>query len=117
MVSDSTVDLSIILTSRNDDHGDRPLRRLQAMIDNLVFHAARLRPRWELVLVEWKTEQGLKPWIQRPEESCAGEGTGQGANRIELALAQIDQHGTGTHAGDGPADAEDYAPHGGAAIE
>ena len=53
MVSDSTVDLSIILTSRNDDHGDRPLRRLQAMIDNLVFHAARLRPRWELVLVEW----------------------------------------------------------------
>ena len=53
MVPDSTVDLSIILTSRNDDHGDRPLRRLQAMIDNLAFHAARLRPRWELVLVEW----------------------------------------------------------------
>ena len=47
------IDLSFILTSRNDDHGDQPLKRLQAMIDNLAFHAKRLKARWEMVLVEW----------------------------------------------------------------
>ncbi len=53
MVPNSTVDLSIILTSRNDDHGEKPLQRLQAMIDNIAYHSARLKPQWELVLVEW----------------------------------------------------------------
>lgn len=48
-----TIDLSFILTSRNDDHGDQPLKRLQAMIDNLAYHAKRLKARWEMVLVEW----------------------------------------------------------------
>jgi len=46
-------DLSIIITTRNDDHGDQPLTRLQAMIDNLVWHSKRLGARWELIIVEW----------------------------------------------------------------
>ncbi len=46
-------DLSIVITTRNDDHGDQPLVRLQAMVDNLAWHARRLSARWELILVEW----------------------------------------------------------------
>lgn len=51
--SATTIDLSFILTSRNDNHGDQPLKRLQAMIDNIAYHAKRLKARWEIVIVEW----------------------------------------------------------------
>lgn len=56
----ANIDLSFIITSRNDDHGDQPLKRLQAMIDNLAYHAKRLKARWEIVLVEWN------PPVDRP---------------------------------------------------
>lgn len=53
-------DLSIIITTRNDDHGENPLGRLQAMLDNLAWHAQKFSARWEFIIVEWN------PPVDRP---------------------------------------------------
>ena len=45
--------LTLVLPSRNDDHGGDMLRRMQAAVDGILFHLERLRIDSELILVEW----------------------------------------------------------------
>lgn len=62
--SQVTLDLSIIITTRNDDHGENPLGRLQAMVDNLAWHAQKLNARWEFLIVEWNPPED-KPSLSK----------------------------------------------------
>ncbi len=45
--------LSVVATSRNDDHGGRLLERMQVFVDGLIEQCRRHRLDAELVLVEW----------------------------------------------------------------
>lgn len=45
--------LSVVATSRNDDHGGSLLRRMQLFVDGLVEQCRRHRLAAELILVEW----------------------------------------------------------------
>lgn len=45
--------LSIVVTSRNDNHGESMLRRMQTFINALVAQAKRHQVPCELVIVEW----------------------------------------------------------------
>jgi hypothetical protein len=47
------VHLSVVATSRNDDHGGSLLARMQHFVDGLVEQARRHRLAVELILVEW----------------------------------------------------------------
>ena len=49
--------LSIVVTSRNDDHGGRLLHRMQVFLNGLLDQAARHRLRCELIIVEWNPPQ------------------------------------------------------------
>jgi hypothetical protein len=52
--------LSIVATSRNDDHGGNLIGRMQAFADNLSELSARYKAAIELVIVEWNPP-GDKP--------------------------------------------------------
>src|SRR5437762_13916644 len=45
--------LSVVVTSRNDDHGGSLLRRMQTFVNCLVGQCKRHRLSAELVVVEW----------------------------------------------------------------
>jgi hypothetical protein len=45
--------LSVVVTSRNDEHGGNPLGRTQAFINNLIGQCRRHRLQAELIIVEW----------------------------------------------------------------
>jgi hypothetical protein len=45
--------LSVVVTSRNDNHGESMLRRMQTFINALIAQAKRHQVRCELVIVEW----------------------------------------------------------------
>jgi hypothetical protein len=45
--------LSVIVTTRNDDHGGDPLRRLQAFVNTFAAQCARTGLDAELIVVEW----------------------------------------------------------------
>ncbi len=45
--------LSIVVTSRNDDHGGELLRRMQIFIDGILIQCKRHELRAELIIVEW----------------------------------------------------------------
>ena len=45
--------LSVVATSRNDDHGGHLLNRMQQFIDGFVIQCKRHRLNAELILVEW----------------------------------------------------------------
>src|SRR5207237_808326 len=45
--------LSVVVTSRNDDHGQSLLRRMQTFVNALIGQCKRHGLRAELVLVEW----------------------------------------------------------------
>ena len=49
--------LSVVATSRNDDHGGRLVERMQWFVDGLVWNADRSGVHVELVLVEWNPPQ------------------------------------------------------------
>ena len=49
--------LSIVVTSRNDDHGKNILKRTQSFLDSLAEQCARHRLQAELVVVEWNPPQ------------------------------------------------------------
>jgi hypothetical protein len=57
----STPLVSVVVTSRNDDHGGDPLARLQACIDSLARQASAHRLRIEFVLVEWNPPEDRPP--------------------------------------------------------
>lgn len=50
--------LSIVVTSRNDDHGGDMLGRMNAFIDGLVSQCKRYRLPAELLIVEWNPPHG-----------------------------------------------------------
>ncbi len=45
--------LSVVVTTRNDDHGGNPLGRTQAFINGLIGQCRRHRLQAELIIVEW----------------------------------------------------------------
>ncbi len=45
--------LSIVVTTRNDDHGGDPLQRFQAFLDSLAAQCRRFSLDAELIVVEW----------------------------------------------------------------
>jgi hypothetical protein len=50
--------LSIVVVSRNDDHGGNPLERMQQFVDAWEFHCIRLGLHAELIVVEWNPPSG-----------------------------------------------------------
>jgi len=52
-VTDAVPYLSVVVTSRNDDHGGDLLRRMQIFVDGLLEQCRRHRLDAELILVEW----------------------------------------------------------------
>jgi hypothetical protein len=45
--------LSVVVTTRNDDHGGDPLKRLQALVDSFDAQCHRYQLEAELIVVEW----------------------------------------------------------------
>src|ERR1044072_4643258 len=45
--------LSIVVTTRNDDHGGDPLKRLQAFVNTLAAQCRRTSLDAEVIVVEW----------------------------------------------------------------
>src|SRR2546427_12306191 len=45
--------LSVVVTTRNDDHGGDPLKRLQAFVNTLAAQCARTGLDAEVIVVEW----------------------------------------------------------------
>lgn len=60
-MSDANPYLSIIATTRNDDHGGGLNRRTQAFIDGVASQARRFRLRTELLIVEWNPPADRPP--------------------------------------------------------
>jgi hypothetical protein len=60
-MADSTPYLSIVATSRNDDHGGNPAQRTQVFVDTLAAHCAVHDLPAELVLVEWNPPAARPP--------------------------------------------------------
>lgn len=56
--------LSVVATSRNDDHGENLLQRMQAFVDGFILQCKRHRLRAELILVEWNPPADKKPLAQ-----------------------------------------------------
>src|SRR5260370_13376710 len=52
-MTDTDPYLSVVVTSRNDDHGQSLLRRMQTFVNALIGQCKRHGLRAELVLVEW----------------------------------------------------------------
>ncbi len=61
---DHEIQLSIVATSRNDDHGGSLTRRTQHFIDGLIAQCKRHQLRAELILVEWNPPPERAPLIQ-----------------------------------------------------
>src|SRR4026208_1371898 len=60
----SDIHLSIVATSRNDDHGGVLLRRTQHFVDGFVAQCKRHGIRAELILVEWNPPPERAPLIR-----------------------------------------------------
>lgn len=61
---DHEIQLSIVATSRNDDHGGSLTRRTQHFIDGLIAQCKRHQLRAELILVEWNPPPERAPLIE-----------------------------------------------------
>ncbi len=65
--------LSVVVVSRNDNHGGDLLLRTQAFLTNLAFLAARHRVRTEVIMVEWNPPAGRAPLSESLEwPECGG---------------------------------------------
>jgi hypothetical protein len=53
--------ITVVATSRNDDHGVRPLDRMQLFVDGLADQAGRMRLPLELLVVEWNPPPNRPP--------------------------------------------------------
>ena len=56
--------LSVIATSRNDDHGGHLLERMQWFVDGIVWNAERRDVSVELILVEWNPPADRPPLLE-----------------------------------------------------
>jgi hypothetical protein len=68
--------ISVVVTARNDNHGENPLLRMQAFLDSWIGQAKRYGLSSEIVVVEWNPPPGspkLKDVLRRPESThpCA----------------------------------------------
>ncbi len=61
----SDIYLSVVVTTRNDDHGGRPLQRLQAFVNAMDAQCRRTGLSAEVIVVEWN------PPSDRPRLSAA----------------------------------------------
>lgn len=61
---DDEFHLSVVATSRNDDHGGSLTRRMQHFIDGFVAQCKRHRLRAELILVEWNPPADRAPLVR-----------------------------------------------------
>ena len=59
--ADPAIHLSVVATSRNDNHGGYLTPRMQHFVNGLVEQCKRHRLRAELVLVEWNPPAGRRP--------------------------------------------------------
>src|SRR5258707_687469 len=50
--------LSVVVTTRNDDHGGDPLKRLQAFVNTFAEQCRRTRLEAEVIVVEWTPPAG-----------------------------------------------------------
>ena len=55
--------LSVVVTSRNDDHGGDPLKRLQAFVNCFDAQCLRTGLDAEIIIVEWNPPED-KPRLQ-----------------------------------------------------
>src|SRR6266702_7420170 len=51
--AESSPYLSVVVTTRNDDHGGDPLKRLQAFVNTFDAHCRRTGLSAEVIVVEW----------------------------------------------------------------
>jgi hypothetical protein len=63
-VTDKEPRLSVVATSRNDDHGGHLLERMQWFVDGLAWNADRRSVETELVLVEWNPPPERAPLLE-----------------------------------------------------
>ncbi|NQU67301.1 MAG: hypothetical protein HQ510_05105 [Candidatus Marinimicrobia bacterium] len=57
-----SVNLSIIATSRNDDHGGDTLKRMTLFVNGLITQTRKYQAEMELIIVEWNPPEG-KPLL------------------------------------------------------
>ena len=55
--------LSIVIASRNDEHGGNALPRMQVALNGLLDQLERYRIESELILVDWNPPTD-KPWLK-----------------------------------------------------
>ena len=70
-MSENSPYLSVVVVSRNDDHGGNPLLRTQLCINSLYEQCNRYRLPIELIVVDWNPpldRPGLADVIQWPED-------------------------------------------------
>ncbi len=53
--------LSVVVTTRNDNHGHNPLIRTQAFLDGVAWHANRIKLPTEVIFVEWNPPPDREP--------------------------------------------------------
>ncbi len=53
--------LSVVVTTRNDNHGHNPLIRTQAFLDGVAWHANRTKLPVEVIFVEWNPPLDREP--------------------------------------------------------
>ena len=63
--------LSVVVATRNDDHGGNPLQRTQAMVNALGRQHRRLGPDVELIVVEWNPPPDRPPLRDAMQWSAA----------------------------------------------
>lgn len=59
--------LSVVATSRDDDHGGNLLPRMQLFVDGLAEQAERFATQVELIVVEWNPPPGRPPLMESLE--------------------------------------------------
>ena len=62
--TDSRPRLSVVATSRNDDHGGYLIERMQWFVDGFAWNSDRRGARVELVLVEWNPPEDRAPLME-----------------------------------------------------
>ena len=55
--------LSVVVTTRNDDHGGDPLKRLQVFVNNFDEQCRRTGLKAEVIVVEWTRQPGRPKWV------------------------------------------------------
>lgn len=65
--------LSVVATSRNDDHGGHLVERMQWFVDGLAYHADRTQTDVELIMVEWNPPPERPPLAEILRWPARGE--------------------------------------------